>query len=85
MGEGNALQNRNHFFTKREFFARCAEKLNALKQRGGGEGEEGGDESGVFQIPVEFIYLHGWHPSDSQAKPKARGSGNVSLKDFLDS
>jgi len=38
------------------------------------------------KIPATFqiIHLIGWKPSDTTAKPLPRGSGQVSLKDYLE-
>merc|ERR1712142_848824 len=47
-------------------------------------GQENPNEPGQTSIPATFqiVYFIGWKPDKSQAKPAARGSANVSLKDL---
>lgn len=43
-----------------------------------------GNEDGSLPATFRVIHMIGWRESEDQAKPLARGSGNVSLKDFLE-
>ncbi|KAK1834644.1 hypothetical protein QBC39DRAFT_277028 [Podospora conica] len=43
-----------------------------------------GNEDGSLPATFRIIHMIGWRESEDQAKPLARGSGNVSLKDFLE-
>ncbi len=43
----------------------------------------GGDD-GTIPATFRIIYMIGWHPSASEPKPLARGSGQINLKDILE-
>ncbi|EFX03548.1 methyltransferase type 11 [Grosmannia clavigera kw1407] len=43
-----------------------------------------GNPDGSIPATFRIIYMIGWHPSDNQPKPLARGSGQVNLKDILE-
>jgi len=44
-----------------------------------------GNEDGSIPATFRIIYMIGWHDSPDQAKPLKRGSGEVNLKDILES
>lgn len=44
-----------------------------------------GNEDGSIPATFRIIYMIGWHDSPDQASPLARGSGEVNLKDILES
>ncbi|XP_065892646.1 arginine-hydroxylase NDUFAF5, mitochondrial-like [Dysidea avara] len=41
-----------------------------------------GDNDGTIPATFQILYLIGWKPDQSQAKPKPRGTATVSLKDL---
>ncbi len=43
-----------------------------------------GNEDGTIPATFRIIYMIGWHESPDQAKPLARGSGEMNLKDILE-
>ncbi|KAI9158406.1 methyltransferase [Paramyrothecium foliicola] len=43
-----------------------------------------GNEDGSIPATFRIIYMIGWHESESQPKPLARGSGQINLKDILE-
>ncbi len=43
-----------------------------------------GNEDGSLPATFRIIHMIGWRESEDQPKPLARGSGNTSLKDFLE-
>jgi NADH dehydrogenase [ubiquinone] 1 alpha subcomplex assembly factor 5 len=43
-----------------------------------------GNADGTIPATFRIIYMIGWHPSADQAKPLARGSGEINLKDVLE-
>ena len=43
-----------------------------------------GNDDGSIPATFRIIYMIGWHESADQAKPLARGSGEVNLKDILE-
>jgi NADH dehydrogenase [ubiquinone] 1 alpha subcomplex assembly factor 5 len=43
-----------------------------------------GNEDGSIPATFRIIYMIGWHQSDSQPKPLPRGSGQINLKDILE-
>jgi len=69
MAENNASVQRRDF-TNKDIFMSAASIYKALY------GNEDGSVPATFQV----IYLIGWCPDESQAKPKQRGSATVSLK-----
>lgn len=44
-----------------------------------------GNEDGSIPATFRIIYMIGWHESADQAKPLPRGSGDINLKDILES
>ena len=73
MGESNIVAKRSKKFTKRSTLARAAAIYH----------ERHGREEGRVHAKFQVIYLTGWAPDESQPKPLRRGSGQVSLVDFL--
>ena len=73
MGESNIVAKRSKKFTKRSTLARAAAIYH----------ERHGRDDGRVHAKFQVIYLTGWAPDDSQPKPLRRGSGQVSLVDFL--
>lgn len=43
-----------------------------------------GNEDGTIPATFRIIYMIGWRESPDQAKPLARGSGEINLKDILE-
>lgn len=43
-----------------------------------------GNEDGSIPATFRIIYMIGWHESEDQAKPLPRGSGELNLKDILE-
>lgn len=43
-----------------------------------------GNEDGSIPATFRIIYMIGWHESEDQAKPLPRGSGDLNLKDILE-
>ena len=73
MGESNIVAKRSKKFTKRSTLARAAAIYH----------ERHGRNDGRVHAKFQVIYLTGWAPDESQPKPLRRGSGQVSLVDFL--
>ena len=73
MGESNIVAKRSKKFTKRSTLARAAAIYH----------ERHGREDDRVHAKFQVIYLTGWAPDESQPKPLRRGSGQVSLVDFL--
>ena len=73
MGESNIVAKRSKKFTKRSTLARAAAIYH----------ERHGREDGRVHAKFQVIYLTAWAPDESQPKPLRRGSGQVSLVDFL--
>ncbi|WP_417824472.1 methyltransferase domain-containing protein [Thalassospira lucentensis] len=73
MGESNIVAKRSKKFTKRSTLARAAAIYH----------ERHGRPDGRVHAKFQVIYLTGWAPDESQPKPLRRGSGQVSLVDFL--
>ncbi|WP_102784748.1 methyltransferase domain-containing protein [Thalassospira sp. GB04J01] len=73
MGESNIVAKRSKKFTKRSTLARAAAIYH----------ERHGRDDGRVHAKFQVIYLTGWAPDESQPKPLRRGSGQVSLVDFL--
>ncbi|MCC4242397.1 methyltransferase domain-containing protein [Thalassospira povalilytica] len=73
MGESNLIAKRSKKFTKRSTLARAAAIYHDRHAR----------EDGRIHAKFQVIYLTAWAPDDSQPKPLRRGSGQVSLVDFL--
>lgn len=74
MGEANALIARHKAFTGRQVLRRAAELYF----------DRYADADGRVPASFQVIYMAGWSPHESQQKPKARGSGQVNLKDILE-
>ncbi|APH73914.1 methyltransferase domain-containing protein [Aquibium oceanicum] len=73
MGATNVLAGRLRRPTRREVFLRAAE-LYAQRH---------GDPDGRVRATFSIVWLSGWAPHESQARPAKRGSANVSLERFL--
>lgn len=73
MGEGNALAQRRRQFTSRRVFERAAELY----------AQQFSDAEGRITATFELVTLTAWSPHQSQQKPARRGSGELSLKRFL--
>lgn len=73
MGESNLIAKRSKKFTKRSTLARAAAIYHERHAR----------EDGRIHAKFQVIYLTAWAPDESQPKPLRRGSGQVSLIDFL--
>jgi NADH dehydrogenase [ubiquinone] 1 alpha subcomplex assembly factor 5 len=73
MGESNIVAKRSKKFTKSSTLARAAAIYH----------ERHGRPDGRVHAKFQVIYLTGWAPDESQPKPLRRGSGQVSLVDFL--
>lgn len=43
-----------------------------------------GNPDGSIPATFRIIYMIGWHPSENQPKPLARGTGQINLKDVLE-
>lgn len=75
MGEANLLLNRLKNPTRKAVFLRAAELYAERHSR----------PDGKVSATFDILYLHGWHPSDSQPKPLRPGSATTRLADVLDS
>ncbi|RCK23427.1 methyltransferase domain-containing protein [Thalassospira lucentensis] len=73
MGESNIVAKRSKKFTKRSTLARAAAIYH----------ERHAQPDGRIHAKFQVIYLTAWAPDESQPKPLRRGSGQVSLVDFL--
>ena len=73
MGESNSVAARRRSFTRRGVFPRAAELYREMY----------GDAAGRVPATFEMITLTAWAPADTQPRPLARGSGEVSLSEFL--
>ena len=60
--------------------ALAAAAIYAADQAAADEGTLDGD--GGIEATFDVIFLTGWSPSPDQARPSARGSATVSLKDL---
>ncbi|KAF2477071.1 S-adenosyl-L-methionine-dependent methyltransferase [Lindgomyces ingoldianus] len=74
MGESNAVVARE----------KAAIQRDVLLAAEGIYRELHGNEDGTLPATFRLIYMIGWKPSPSQAKPLERGSGLFSIKDFLE-
>lgn len=74
MGEGNAILGREMGAMSRDVLL-----ANEAIYR-----ELHGNDDGSIPATFRVIYMIGWHDSPDQAKPLARGSGEVNLKDILE-
>lgn len=97
MGESNAVFARNPAGLNRDtLVAMCAAyesiygQKNDIISTSSENGHVTKDDGNIvpleFSIPATFqiIYLIGWNPSDTQAKPLPRGSAQKSMKDALE-
>ncbi|KAJ0165506.1 NADH dehydrogenase [ubiquinone] 1 alpha subcomplex assembly factor 5 [Colletotrichum tanaceti] len=75
MGEGNAILGREMGAIRRD----------VLLANEGIYRELHGNEDGSIPATFRIIYMIGWHEGDDQPKPLPRGSGDVNLKDILES
>ncbi|KAH8677899.1 S-adenosyl-L-methionine-dependent methyltransferase [Xylariales sp. PMI_506] len=75
MGEGNAVLGREMGPIQRD----------VLLAADGIYRELHGNEDGTIPATFRTIYMIGWKESGDQAKPLARGSGQINLKDVLES
>ncbi|MEQ9345560.1 MAG: methyltransferase domain-containing protein [Thalassospira sp.] len=73
MGESNLVAKRSRKFTKRSTLARAAAIYHERHAR----------PDGRIHAKFQIIYLTAWAPDESQPKPLRRGTGQVSLVDFL--
>ncbi|WP_033068432.1 methyltransferase domain-containing protein [Thalassospira australica] len=73
MGESNLIAKRSKKFTKRSTLARAAAIYHERHAR----------PDGRVHAKFQVIFLTAWAPDESQPKPLRRGSGQVSLVDFL--
>ncbi|KAH8791820.1 S-adenosyl-L-methionine-dependent methyltransferase, partial [Flagelloscypha sp. PMI_526] len=76
MGESNAILGRRPFLHRDTLAAASA----IYKAMHGENGEEGESVPATFQI----IYMIGWKPGPEQRQPLERGTGEVNLKDVLE-
>ena len=74
MGEGNAVLGREMGPIGRDVLLANEAIYRALH----------GNDDGSIPATFRIIYMIGWHESADQAKPLARGSGEVNLKDILE-
>jgi NADH dehydrogenase [ubiquinone] 1 alpha subcomplex assembly factor 5 len=74
MGEGNAILGREMGPIQRDVLLAAEGIYRELH----------GNEDGSIPATFRIIYMIGWHESDSQPTPLARGSGQVNLKDILE-
>ncbi|KAG8218493.1 S-adenosyl-L-methionine-dependent methyltransferase [Butyriboletus roseoflavus] len=72
MGEGNSILGRRHIM-HRDTLAAASAIYRELH----------GNEDGSIPATFQVIYMIGWKPSLTQAKPLERGSAQTSLKDVL--
>ncbi|KAK6225827.1 methyltransferase [Colletotrichum tabaci] len=75
MGEGNAILGREMGAIRRD----------VLLANEGIYRELHGNEDGSIPATFRIIYMIGWHEGGDQPKPLPRGSGDVNLKDILES
>lgn len=73
MGESNVLQERSRRFTSRRLFHRAEEIYR----------HNFATTEGKLRATFEIFYLTAWAPHSSQQQPAKRGSGQISLGDFL--
>ena len=74
MGEGNAIGERLRHPTRRAVFLRAAQ-LYADRHAG---------SDGRIPATFDIVFLHGWHPAESQPAPLRPGSAVNRLADALD-
>ncbi|PKS12221.1 hypothetical protein jhhlp_001520 [Lomentospora prolificans] len=74
MGEGNAILGREMGPIGKDTLMAGEAIYRALH----------GNEDGSLPATFRIIYMIGWREGENQAKPLARGSGRVNLKDILE-
>lgn len=74
MGEGNAVLGREMGPIGRDVLLAADAIYRELH----------GNEDGTIPATFRLIYMIGWKESGDQAKPLARGSGQINLKDILE-
>ncbi|GAP85564.1 putative NADH dehydrogenase [ubiquinone] 1 alpha subcomplex assembly factor 5 [Rosellinia necatrix] len=74
MGEGNAIRGREVGPIQRDVLLAAEAIYRELH----------GNEDGTLPATFRTIHMIGWKESDTQAQPKPRGSGEISLKDILE-
>ncbi|XP_056264947.1 arginine-hydroxylase NDUFAF5, mitochondrial [Pseudoliparis swirei] len=71
MGESNCAWNRRSLLHRDSMLAAAAVYKEMY-----------GNEDGAVPATFDILYMIGWKPHESQAKPAKRGSANVSFKDL---
>lgn len=74
MGEGNAVRERQHNFTRRAVFLRAAEQYQSAH----------GAADGRIDATFNVIFMHGWAPHPSQQVPLRPGSAQSRLATALE-
>jgi NADH dehydrogenase [ubiquinone] 1 alpha subcomplex assembly factor 5 len=74
MGESNAVISREKGPVQRDVLLAAEGIYRALH----------GNEDGSLPATFRLIYMIGWKPSPTQAKPLERGTGMFSIKDYLE-
>lgn len=74
MGESNAVVSREKGPIQRDVLLAAEGIYRALH----------GNEDGSLPATFRLIYMIGWKPSPTQAKPLERGTGMFSIKDYLE-
>jgi NADH dehydrogenase [ubiquinone] 1 alpha subcomplex assembly factor 5 len=74
MGESNAVLSREKGAIHRDVLLAAESIYKELH----------GNEDGTLPATFRLIFMIGWKPSPTQAKPLERGSGMVSIKDILE-
>ncbi|KAF1958119.1 S-adenosyl-L-methionine-dependent methyltransferase [Byssothecium circinans] len=74
MGESNAVLSREKGGIQRDVLLAAESIYRALH----------GNEDGSLPATFRLIYMIGWKPSPTQAKPLERGTGMFSIKDMLE-
>jgi NADH dehydrogenase [ubiquinone] 1 alpha subcomplex assembly factor 5 len=74
MGEGNAILGREMGPISRDILLAAEGIYRELH----------GNPDGTLPATFRIIYMIGWHESEDQAKPLPRGSGEINLKDLLE-
>ena len=74
MGESNAVISREKGAIQRDVLLAAEGIYRALH----------GNEDGSLPATFRLIYMIGWKPSPTQAKPLERGTGMFSIKDYLE-
>lgn len=80
MGETAALTARRTELPRDTALAAAA--IYAADQAAADAAAPGGGADGGVEATFDVIFLTGWSPAPDQARPSARGSATVSLKDL---